>query len=255
MLKVSIITVVYNSENTVRDTLESVLRQDYPYIEYIVIDGNSSDRSLQIINEYKDRISMIVSEADKGIYDAMNKGIKMATGDVVGLLNSDDLFASDNVISRVAETFASNPDVDGVHGDLYYVKAHDVNSIVRYWHSSEYRYGAFMHGWHPAHPTLYVRRGVYEKYGAFDLRFPLSADFELMLRFFECCQIRTMYINMVMVRMRMGGATSRNLSAILQGIRQCKRAFRANGLCPPLFYPFYRLCPKLLQYVRRRHEP
>lgn len=251
MLKISIITVSFNSEATIRSTIESVLAQDYANVEYIIIDGKSTDNTLNIIREYSDRISMLVSEPDKGIYDAMNKGIRMATGDVVGLLNSDDLFAADDVLSQVAEAFESDTRLEGVHGDLYYVKAHDVSRVVRYWHTNEYRQGGFMRGWHPAHPTLYVRRDVYEKYGMFDLRFPLSADFELMLRLFECCRIRTRHLDVVMVRMRMGGATSRNLKAVWKGIGQCKRAFRVNGLSPSVFYPLYRFCPKLLQYVRR----
>ncbi|MEG1580166.1 MAG: glycosyltransferase family 2 protein [Bacteroidaceae bacterium] len=250
-MKVSIVTATFNSVATLQDAMDSVFSQDYPNIEYIIIDGESTDGTMELVRSFGKKVNVVVSEPDKGLYDAMNKGIKLATGDIIGILNSDDFFTSNSVISQIVEAFEANKKLDGVHGDLYYVDAQDTSKIIRYWHTSEYRSHAFFKGWHPAHPTLYLRREVYEKFGVFDLRFPLSADFELMLRFFECCKIKTKHLNLVMIRMRIGGATSRNLKAILRGIGQCNRAFRVNGLCPPLFYTFYRLCPKLLQYVRK----
>src|SRR5574344_192854 len=210
-MKVSIITVTYNSADTLRDTIESVLSQDYPKIEYIIVDGASKDGTKKIVRSYGRRISHFISEPDKGIYDAMNKGIRMAKGDIIGILNSDDFFTKRNIISTVVATFKANPGLDGVHGDLYYVDNKDTNKVIRYWKTKEYVDGAFYTGWHPAHPTLYLKREVYEKFGLFDLRLPLSADFELMLRLFECCRISTKHLDIVMIRMRTGGASSRSI--------------------------------------------
>ncbi len=248
-MKVSIITVTYNSAATLSDTIESIVDQDYPDIEYIIVDGKSSDGTLDIIKRYEAHVTKYVSEPDKGIYDAMNKGIKIATGDIIGILNSDDFFARKDAVSLIVSAFGQNEKVDGVYGNLYYVDSNDTNKIIRFWKSKEYVPKAFYHGWHPAHPTFYVRRNVYEKYGLYDLRFPLSADFELMLRFFECCQIRTKFIDAVLIKMRIGGTTSKSIVPILRGITQCKRAFRVNGLRPPLLYPAYRLFPKLFQFI------
>lgn len=250
-MTVSIITATYNSAKTVQDTIKSVLAQDYADIEYIIIDGGSKDGTLAIVEEYADRIAKIVSEPDRGIYDAMNKGIRMATGDIVGILNSDDFFLDSHVISQVVEAFVQHPELEGVHADLYYVKQHDPSVVVRHWVSSEFKPGSFFYGWHPAHPTLYLRREVYEKYGVFDLEFPLAADFELMLRFFECKGIRTKHLDMTMIRMRLGGATSRGLSNLQKNTKECMAAFRRNGLKPPFLYPLYRLLPKLLQYIKK----
>ena len=247
--KVSIVTATYNSEATLRDTIESVLAQDYRNVELIIVDGNSQDHTLDIVRSYGTAVSRCVSEPDKGIYDAMNKGIQLATGDIIGILNSDDFFATPRALSLIVEQFEAHPELDAVYGDLYYVDSQQTDKVVRYWRNKPYHPKAFYHGWHPAHPTFYVRREVYEKYGTFDLRFPLSADFELMLRLFECCRIQTRHIDAVLVKMRTGGATSRNVRAILRGIGQCKRAFRVNGLRPPLLYPLYRLLPKLKQFT------
>lgn len=251
-MKVSIITTTFNSEKTLRDAIDSVMSQTYDDIEYIIVDGASTDSTLEITASYAERIAKVVSEPDKGIYDAMNKGISLATGDVIGILNSDDFLASPCIIESVVKTFEAYPKIDGVHGDLYYVDKDNTDTIIRYWHTAEYTEGAFYRGWHPAHPTLYLRREVYQKFGLFDLRFPLSADFELMLRFFECCRIKTRHLDLIMVRMRMGGATSRSFKSVLRGIAQCNRAFRVNGLRPPLLYSFYRFMPKLMQYIRRK---
>lgn len=253
-IKVSIITVTYNSEATLADTIDSVVAQDYGNIEYIIVDGKSTDRTCDIIKQYRPHIAKFISEPDKGIYDAMNKGIKMATGNIVGILNSDDFLARPDAISLIVQQFQADPALDAVYGNLYYVDNHDTDKIIRYWKSKEYTPRAFFHGWHPAHPTFYTRREVYEKYGLYDLRFPLSADFELMLRLFECCQIRTKLIEAVLVKMRIGGATTKSIFPIFRGIGQCKRAFRVNGLRPPFFYPAYRLFPKLFQFTGIPHD-
>lgn len=180
-MKISIITVCYNSAGTLADTLASVREQLYPHIEHIVVDGASSDGSVEIIRTKGQRVATFVSEPDQGIYDAMNKGLQLATGDVVGFLNSDDVFAHDDVVSTIAQTMLE-PSIDACYGDLVYVSQDDTNKVVRYWKSREYQPGLCAKGWMPAHPTFYARRTVYQRHGGFDLSLKLQADFEMALR-------------------------------------------------------------------------
>lgn len=246
---VSIITIAFNSAQTIRDTLTSVLSQSYSNIEYIIIDGASNDATVRIVKEYEPMFNgrlKWVSEPDKGLYDAMNKGIKMATGDVIGILNSDDLFYDSNVLRDIALAFDEN--TDALFGNLYFVKSDDVHCIVRAWKGSTY--SSFKKGWHPAHPTFYVRREVYEKYGGFDTSFDVSADFELMLRFIEKNRIRTKYLDRYMVKMRMGGESTRNIANIIKGNRNIIRAFRKNDIQVSWAYPIYRLFPKVVSLLR-----
>ncbi|RGX76718.1 glycosyltransferase family 2 protein [Bacteroides stercorirosoris] len=246
---VSIITIAFNSAQTIRDTLTSVLSQSYSNIEYIIIDGASNDATVRIVKEYEPMFNgrlKWVSEPDKGLYDAMNKGIKMATGDVIGILNSDDLFYDSNVLRDIALAFDEN--TDALFGNLYFVKSDDVHCIVRAWKGSTY--SSFKKGWHPAHPTFYVRREVYEKYGGFDTSFDVSADFELMLRFVEKNRIRTKYLDRYMVKMRMGGESTRNIANIIKGNRNIIRAFRKNDIQVSWAYPIYRLFPKVVSLLR-----
>lgn len=250
-MKVSVITVTYNSSKTLRDTIESVIAQDYDDIEYIIVDGDSKDNTLDLVKSYAPYISKFISEPDKGIYDAMNKGIRMSTGDIVGFLNSDDLYAANNVISTIVATMQENPALDGVHANLYYVDPIDTDRVVRYWRTRPFPDGGFFAGWHPAHPTFYVRKSCYEKCGGYRLDIPLSADFELMFRFIQCRHIRVQHIDEVFVRMRIGGVSSKNFMSILKGIKQCKYAFTVNGQQMPRLYPLYRLLPKLWQYLHR----
>lgn len=253
-MRISLITATYNSSLTLCDTLQSVLRQTFTDIEYIIVDGNSTDQTISIVKEFEKKFGgrlRWISEPDKGIYDAMNKGIRMATGDVVGILNSDDFYNSSDVLLQIAMAFEKEPWLDGVYTNLYYVNHNDPQKIVRHWVSSEFKVGSFAKGWHPAHPTLYLRREVYERYGLFDLDFKLAADFELMLRFFEKNRIKTKYLNITTIRMRLGGATSKNLSNIREGNIECIKAFKKNGIPVSKLYPFYRLLPKLLQFFRK----
>ncbi len=253
-MKISIVTPTFNSQRTLRDTIESVVRQDYPDIEHIIIDGGSTDGTLDIIHEYRAHISHFVSEPDGGIYDAMNKGIRLATGDFVGILNSDDTFETDSIVRTIVETLEADPTLDGLHADLYYVSPTDNSRIIRYWHTKPYPPQGFLTGWHPAHPTFYVRRSCYERWGLFRTDMPLSADFELMMRFIQVHQLHIRHLDQIFVRMRVGGASSKNLRSIVSGIRQCRRAFRANGMEPPLLYPIYRLFPKLSQFFLREKK-
>lgn len=244
----SLITVTFNSSNTLCDTLQSVLDQNFTDIEYIIVDGASNDGTVSIIKEYEPKFNgrmKWISEPDKGLYDAMNKGIRMATGDVVGILNSDDLFMDNEVIANIAAAF--DEQTDAVFGNLYFVNQEDVNQIVRVWKGSPCK--SFKTGWHPAHPTFYVRRDAYEKYGAFDTTFDVSADFELMLRLIEKNGIRTKYLDRYMVRMRMGGESTGSIKNIIRGNKNILRAFRKNKIKVSPLYPIYRLLPKVIDRV------
>ncbi len=246
-LKVSIITVCYNSEKYIEFAIQSVLNQDYKNIEYIIIDGNSKDKTLEIVKSYQNRISKIVSEKDKGIYDAMNKGIMAATGDIIGILNSDDIYLNNNVISNVVNVFNSNK-TQSIFADIMYVERENTDNVIRYWKSNSYKQGAFRKGWHPAHPTFFVRKEVYDKYGIFNLEFPLAADFELMLRFLERYQISSIYLPNPLIKMRLGGATNKNIKNIINQNLECYKAFKINNIKVSPFYALYRLVPKLKQF-------
>ncbi|MBB2841089.1 UNVERIFIED_ORG: glycosyltransferase involved in cell wall biosynthesis [Rhizobium etli] len=226
--KISIITVVFNSEATIVDTIESVRAQNYPNMEYIVVDGLSKDRTLDRIHEHGDVITRLVSEKDFGIYDAMNKGIRLATGEVIGFINGDDFYMP-GVLAKVAEAFL-DPGLDACYGDLCYVRQNDISSVVRHWRSSPFVPGAFEEGWCPPHPTFFVRREVYERHGLFDLDYRIAADVELMMRFLERHHINSNYLPGVMVTMRLGGTTNRSWQNILQQNREVLHALKIHGL-------------------------
>jgi glycosyltransferase involved in cell wall biosynthesis len=246
-MKVSIITVSYNSQNTIEDTIKSVLGQTYPDIEYIIVDGKSSDNTLNIVNKYKDKISNIISEEDSGIYDAMNKGIRAATGDIIGILNSDDLYENDEVVNAVVKTIRDK-EVDCCWADLVYVGRDDTDKVIRNWKSSEYKKGLFKTGWMPPHPTFFVKNWVYEKYDIFDLNFPISADYEIMLRFLGRHQIKGCYIPEVLVKMREGGNSRPSFFNTIRANRECYRAQVKNGLKPNPFLIFKKPLSKLKQF-------
>lgn len=249
-MKVSIITVTYNSSATLGDTLQSVASQKYSDIEHIIIDGASTDDTLKIVEQYSNNIACLVSEPDKGIYDAMNKGLMLVTGDIVGILNSDDIYMDELVITDVVACFMANPDTDAVFASLCFVKPTDMTSVVRIWKGSPYYPGAFSKGWHPAHPTFFVRRSVYAKYGCFDLDFDVSADFELMLRLIEKHRIKTHFLNRTIVCMRMGGESTGSIQKIIKGNRNVVRAFHKNGLSVSPFYPLMRILPKVWNVLK-----
>jgi len=251
-LKISIITVSYNSGTTIEDTIKSVANQAYPNIEYVVVDGLSTDNTLAIVNRYPTIITRVISEKDAGLYDAMNKGITYATGDIIGLINSDDVLADDSVLQRVAEVFSSNPQIEACYGDLCYVKSDDLNKTVRYWQSNSYTKGLFKKGWVPPHPTLYVRREVYQKYGGFDLSYRIAADFELMLRLIAAHRIKTEYIPHVMVKMRLGGTTNRNLKNILLQNLEIRRALRSHNMSSSLIsFIAHKGLSRFFQFIQR----
>lgn len=247
---VSIITVVYNGQDYIERAVKSVLSQDYPNIEYIVVDGNSSDSTMNIVNSYKGNISQIISEKDKGIYDAMNKGIKAANGDIVGFLNADDCFQNSNSITAIMSSFT--PDLDAVYGDLIYVDSNE--RIKRIWKSKDFIGGLFSKSWTPAHPTFYCRRGFYIKYGLYKIDYKIAADVELMFRFLEIYKIKTKYLNQVLVRMQEGGVSNAGLKSTIIITQELRRAFAENGRRLNVFkYLFYKLT-KVTQWLHFRKK-
>ncbi|WP_289759999.1 glycosyltransferase family 2 protein [Muribaculum intestinale] len=251
-MKISIITATWNSGATLRDTLESVLRQSYKDYEILIIDGGSTDNTHDIVEEYIPKFDGRLhwhTGKDKGLYDAMNKGIARATGDIIGILNSDDFYADSDVLSRIAEGCWN---VEAVYGNLDFVDASDTSRVVRQWRGSQHRPGAFLKGWHPAHPTFYARRKCYERLGGFDISFDVSADFELMLRFLEANRLSNRYIPHTFVKMRMGGESTGSIGKIIQGNKNVLRAFRKNGFKVPPFYLLRRLAPKALNLIKNK---
>lgn len=248
-MKISIITVSFNSEATIETTFKSVANQKYKDIEYILVDGGSTDNTLNIAKKYNDVITKLISEPDKGLYDAMNKGIQMATGDVIGLINSDDLFCDPKALEKVIDVFTKNKNLDSVYADLFYVSQHDTNKIVRRWVTGKQR--PFKYGWHPAHPTFYIKKSVYDQYGLFDLSYKLAADFEIMLRFLDKYKISTVYLAAPLVKMRLGGETNKSFKNIYNQNLECLRAFKKNGLKVfKTLYPFFRIVPKFFQFKK-----
>ena len=248
-MKISIITVVYNNEKTIKEAIESVFSQTYSDIEYIIIDGNSIDKTVQLINEYSDQLGFFISEKDKGIYDAMNKGINAAKGDVIGILNSDDLYQDINVIETVMNQFNQYPSIDIVYGDLVYVKSDNVNKVVRNWKSNPYYNRFFENGNVPPHPSLFVKKSVYETAGLFNLDFRLAADYEFMLRIFKKHNFKSKYINKVIVKMRLGGATNQSFLNIKRQNIEILKAWKNNNLNAPFLLMPLRLIKRLFQFI------
>jgi len=246
-MKVSIVTVTYNSEATVEDTIKSVVNQDYDSIEYIIIDGLSTDSTLAIVNRYKDKIAKIISEKDNGIYDAISKGISMASGDIVVALNSDDMYASNSIISSVVSLFQQTH-ADVVYGDLNYVDRFDTSKILRKWRSGEYKKGLFLKGWMPPHPTFFARKTCYEKYGSFNLSLRSSADYELMLRFIHKHEVKVAYLPMLIVNMRAGGQSNVSFKNRYKANQEDKKAWEMNGLKPGLLTLIRKPLSKIKQY-------
>jgi len=248
-MKISVITAVYNSKDAISEAVESVLGQNYDDIEFIVIDGASTDGTKELLELYRDKIDILISEPDHGIYDALNKGIEHATGDVVGFLHADDLFANNGVLSRVAETL-SDLGADAVYGDLEYVSKDAPDKVIRHWQSDAYSADKLKYGWMPPHPTFYVRRCVYQQHGGFDTSFHIAADYDCMLRFLGRAKIKAAYIPSVMVKMRLGGASNRSVGNIIRKSREDYRALHHNGV-GGLWALACKNFSKLPQFVKR----
>jgi glycosyltransferase involved in cell wall biosynthesis len=229
LIKISVVTAVLNRQKTVGQALDSVLSQSYPAVQSIVIDGASSDGTLTVLERFRPRLGVLISERDQSIYDALNKGIKYATGDVVGFLHADDVFEDNDVLTKVAEVFQDSA-VDAVYGDLVYVQHDDISQVIRYWKSGPYSDAAISRGWMPPHPTFYVRRSIYERLGGFDSRYRIAADYDIILRFLAVGKIRAAYIPEVLVRMRSGGISNRSLKTIARKSLEDFEVLRRNKI-------------------------
>ena len=225
-MKVSIITATYNSIETIHNCLKSILNQNYKNIELIVIDGASKDGTLELIKG-NPSISTFISEPDNGIYDALNKGIDLATGDIIGFVHSDDLLADATIISSIVNQF-KNIEVAGVYGDLTYVNKNNTSKVIRSWKSCDFRPSLLKNGWMPAHPTLFLKKEVYEKHGSFNLTYKIAADYDFMLRILKDSSLKFSYLPIVFTKMRIGGASNRSLKNILQKTREDYRAVKSN---------------------------
>ena len=251
-MKITVVTVCYNSAVHIADALRSVEAQTHPDIEHLVIDGGSVDGTLDIVTTHQQPWRKLTSEPDHGIYDAMNKGLARATGDIVGFLNSDDFYPRPDVLAMVARSFAADPKLEAVYGDLCYVKQFQTKVVARYWRSSNYQPGLFLHGWAPPHPTVFVRKQVYDRLGGFDLNYRLASDWDLLARFFEVNRIRTLYLPSVLVHMRLGGVTNRSWGNICKQNKEIWRAARSHGMPISLVgFAFRKLWSRGRQFLTR----
>lgn len=250
-IKISIITIAFNSAETIEDTIQSVLSQDYTNMEYIVVDGKSTDGTVAIIQKYADRITRFVSEKDKGLYDALNKGIKLSTGDVVGILHSDDLFFDHQVVSKVANVFTVS-NCDSLYADLIFVDRFNISNTKRVWRAGVYHQGAFRRGWMPPHPTFFAKNKLFQKLGYYrtDLRF--SADYELMLRFIHKNNISTYYLNEFIVKMRLGGISNTDILSKLKAHKEDKIAWEVNNMKSSTWWLWMKPISKITQFFKRK---
>jgi len=249
-MKVSIITISYNSAETIEDTIKSVVSQDYPNIEYIIIDGASKDATLSIVDKYKDKIAKVISEKDKGIYDAMNKGVQNATGDIIGILNSDDYYYDTTVISEVVRLFEQEK-TDGLYADLVYVDRADSEKIIRYWKSGKYTPGKFLKGWMPPHPTFFVKKEVYTHFGLYNTDLRSAADYEFMLRVIHKHKISLTYMPRVLTKMRVGGMSNVSLKNRWRANMEDRRAWKINGIKPRWYTLTVKPLSKLFQFLNK----
>lgn len=226
-MKVSIITVVYNNE-CIGTAIESVIRQDYPFIEYIVVDGGSTDHTMDIIGAYRNRIQRVVSEPDLGIYDAINKGIRMASGDVVGLLHSDDFLADDQVISRIVAVFRENPGLRAAYSDVIFTHRDDLSKVTRYYSSRHFKPWMFKFGFQPAHPTFYAERKLFEQLGLYSTCYKIAGDFELLMRFLYIHKVPALYVRDVWVKMRTGGVSTAGVKSLMKLNGEILQACKSN---------------------------
>lgn len=246
---ISVITVCFNSEDTIRHTLQSVKNQTYSNIEHIIIDGASDDNTVQIAQSFP-HVSKIISEKDKGIYDAMNKGLRYASGDIISILNSDDVYASNNVLNIVADLFEVTG-TDTLYGDLQYVDARNINRILRNWRSGDFNTNKFKYGWMPPHPTFFVKREVYQKAGMFDTSLKTAADYEFMLRTLYKYKFSSFYVPEVLVKMAAGGASNVSFSGRLKANREDRKAWLINGLTPYFFTLYLKPARKIFQFINK----
>ena len=249
-MKISVVTAVFNCCSTIRNAIESVAAQTHTNVEHILVDGMSTDGTSEIISNHRSRISHSVREPDSGIYDALNKGIRMATGDIIGFLHADDIYADRSALVRVDETFSSG-NFDATYGDLTYVSSDDVGDIIRYWRSNPYRREKFRRGWMPPHPTVYIRKEIYEQYGGYRTDLGSAADYECLIRLFYRNRIHVGYIPKILVNMRVGGKSNATFRNRIKANNSDRKAWLVNGLRPPLGLRVTKPMSKLTQYIQR----
>ncbi len=249
-MSITIITASYNSASTIQACIDSVFYQSYCYKEHIILDGKSSDNTLDIIRLNQNKINTFVSEKDVGIYDALNKGIKKANGEIIGFLHSDDLYANNNVLSKVAEVFKKTG-VDCVYGDLVYFNQHNCSKTTRYWRAGAFNKKLIIKGWMPPHPTLFIKKSIYNEFGLFDLRYKIAADYDLILRFFYKYGITSYYIPEILVKMSSGGMSNKNLRNILFKSKEDYLTLASNNISYPLIVLLRKNLSKLHQFYER----
>jgi glycosyltransferase involved in cell wall biosynthesis len=249
-MKISIITICYNSESTIEDTIKSVIAQDYDNVEYIIVDGLSKDSTMEIVERYKDGVATVISEKDKGIYDAMNKGVLAATGDIVGILNSDDFYADNTVLSAVAEKFESTG-CETLYADLVYVDRTDTEKVTRRWISGAYKKGCFRKGWMPPHPTFFTTKEAYNTHGIYNTDLRTSADYELMLRFMHKHELKVSYLNKIITKMRVGGQSNVTFKNRLTANKEDRLAWKINGLKAAPFTFIRKPLSKVVQFIKK----
>lgn len=251
-MKISIITTTFNSSSFIKDCLKSVKDQNYNNIEHIIIDGASTDGTLSILESKRKQLAVLVSEPDKGIYDAMNKGIKIATGDIIGFLNSDDFYATKEVISTVATVFKDDPSLEACYADLIYTDQIDTSRNIRYWKSSKFIPGLFSKGWCPPHPTFFCRSSVYERFGSFNLKYHIASDIELMMRFLEVNTININYIPEIWVKMRLGGLSNKSFKNIIKLNKEILNALNSHDLPKnPLSFFSHKIILRAKQFLQK----
>ncbi len=250
-MKVSIITVCYNSEATIREAIESVLSQTYTDIEYIIVDGASSDSTLSIVDEYQRKIAKVISEEDSGLYDAMNKGVLAATGDVLGILNSDDVYSGNTVISDIVQSFIENQHCDLVFGDVVFVKPNNLDIVVRYYRSRYFKPWKLRFGWMPPHPATFIRKSVYSSLGLYSLDYKISADYDLFVRMLLLRGLKYYRLDKTLVKMRTGGVSSSGLLSNVRLNLEIVRACRRNGVYTNVFFLLGKIPFKLVELIRK----
>jgi len=250
-VKVSIITVAYNAESSIRDAIESVVSQRYKNIEYIIIDGNSSDQTLSIIREYSDKIQSVVSEPDNGIYDAMNKGIVAATGDIIGILNADDFYANSRVISDVVSEFQNNLDLDVIIGKMVYVDFSDKDKVVRSYNSERFCPWKLRFGWMPPHLATFIKKSVYDDVGLYSQEYKIAADYEMFVRIFLIRHVNYTKIDKILVKMRLGGISTSGIRSNLIIGAEMVKACKSNGVYTNIFFVMSRLPLKAMELIRK----
>ncbi len=247
-LLISIITVAFNSENTIQNTIESIFNQTYQHIEYILVDGGSTDGTKDIIRFYENKINCYISEPDQGIYDAMNKGIKLASGDIVGILNADDLFYDHSILEKIVKEF-NDADIDAVYGDVQFFHLEKQNKIVRYYSSKRFKPYKFKYGIMPAHPSFYAKRELFDKFGFYKIDYQIAADFELLLRFIYKNNIKCRYLEQAFVSMRPGGISNRSFKSNWILNKEILRACSENGVKTNYFYIYSKYFRKIFEFI------